>query len=63
MGKNISFFWIKQKYILKLSGRLLSGQNDFLDVLLLDEIALQFKKELNAWPIPLGANLTNWFFF
>ena len=49
--KNYQFFWTKQKYISKFSGRLLIGYNDSLDVLLLDKIYLQFKRVEMTLPI------------
>ena len=41
--KLFNSFEISKNIISKFSGRLLIGQNDFLDFLLLDKIYLQFK--------------------
>ena len=48
-GKNV---------ILKISGRLLIGQNDSLGVLLLVDICIENKSVEMTWPILLGANLS-----
>ena len=44
MEKEFHSFEISKHIILKFSGRALIGQNDSLDVLLLDEFFLRFEK-------------------
>ena len=47
-GKKIfNSFEISKTIVSKFSGRLLVGQNDSLDVLLLEEIVLLFKKGIH----------------
>ena len=52
-------FEIRKIIISKFSGRALIGQNDSLDVLLLDDFFCDLKLVKMTWPILLGANLTN----
>ena len=43
----LQFFEFGKNDISEISGRLLIGQNNFLGVILLGDIFLQFKKDLN----------------